>query len=269
MEAIMKLRQRGAFSLPGALLALIALLALGLAALACSLQGGEDLSLRQTDIAIGIQQTLIAQTATALQAGLVAQPATQPAGETPTSPPQISEPPPPSPTEAATQPPLPTDTPLAATTVPVPEAVPIEDWGTRLWAALNSGCLVKDAQCWKMDDDYKKHLGAYDLVLISKQPVLIDPSWPNPYLVFWHKYDLKRLASVDLQIGGQWVTFLRLTNKSSGGRWIQEAIKLSDYKGKEIIVRFSAQGIWGSGGIAGSDWFVNNVILVPDYVPNP
>jgi len=245
------------------------------AALACNFQGGGDQTLRETDIAIGIQQTLIAQTATALESALVAPPSTLPVMETPQGQPEATQPPPsPTPMEVATQPSLPTDTPAAIDTPtspapPAPETIPILDWGMSYWAQLNSGCKVKGTLCWKMDDNYQKHLGSSNLVLISKTPVLIDESWPNPHLVFWHKYDLERAGGVDLQVGTTWITIKAMAGKSSGGNWVQEVIDLKDYKGKPLIVRFSAQGIWGSGGIKGSDWFVNDVNIIPNYQPNP
>lgn len=242
-----------------------------LAALACNFQSGGDQTLRETDIAIGIQQTLIAQTATALEAALVAPPSTLPAAETPQSQPEATQPPSPTPVEVAKQPSLPTDTPTAIVTPtsPAPASIPIVDWGLSFWAQLNSGCKVKDTLCWKMDDNYKKHLGSSNLVLISKTPILIEESWPNPYLTFWHKYDLERAGNIDLQVGSTWLTIRAMAGKSSGGTWVQETIDLRDYIGKTLIIRFSAQGIWGSGGIKGSDWFVNDVNLVPDYQPNP
>lgn len=235
------------------------------AALACSFQTGDDQTLRETDIAIGIQQTLIAQTATALESALLATlPPAEPTQPEPTQPPPTA-------VEVPTQPPLPTDTPTEASTpsAPVADVIPITEWGMQFWAPISSGCVNNDAPCWKMDDNYKKHLGASDLVLASKTPVLIDPSWPNPYLTFWHKYNFERVARVDLKVNGKWITVKNLTDASSGGRWLKEAISLKDYIGKEIIVSFASQGIWGSGGIKGSDWFVNEVNLVPNYQPSP
>ena len=249
---------------------MVFLIPLILAALACSIQTGADQSLKETDVAISIQQTLIAQTAAALEAGFVAAPAT-PAVQTPESQPEATATPLPTPTEEATLPPIPTDTPttVATPTSPMPDSIPILEWEMSFWVPLNSGCRVEDALCWMMDDSYKKHLGASSLTLITKTPMLIDPSWPNPYLTFRHKYDFERPASVDLKIGSTWKTVRNLTEKSSGERWVQEAIDLKDYTGQTMLVRFTALGVWGSGGIPGSDWIVNDVNLIPDYKPGP
>lgn len=235
-----------------------------LAALACSFQTGGDQTLRETDIAIGIQQTLIAQTATALESALSATlpPVVETALPEPTQPPPTA-------VEVATQPPLPTDTPTVAVTptTPVADVIPIVDWKMQFWAPINSGCLNKEALCWKMDDNYNKHLGAADLILASKTPLFVDPSWPNPYLTFSHKYNFERVARVDLQVDGRYITVKNLSDTTSGGRWVNEAINLKDYIGKNIIVSFVAQGIWGSGGIKGSDWLMNDVNIVPNYEP--
>lgn len=250
-----------------ALRAILALLLpLVLAALACNFQTGEDPTLKETDVAIGIQQTLIALTATALEAELLAPPATLPPAET--VPPEAPQPSP-TPEQVATQPPLPSDTPTVEVqpTSSAPERILLTDWGMQFWAPLSSGCTIKEAPCWKMDDNYNKHLGSAYLTLISKTPLLIEESWSNPRLTFWHKYKFERAANIDIQVEGRWINVMGLSNKTSGGRWIQEAIDLSNYKGKEILIRFVAAGIWGSGGIKGSDWFVNDINLVPNYKP--
>jgi hypothetical protein len=252
--------------------AAVFILPLALAALACGIQTGTDQSLRGTDIAISIQQTLMAQTATALEAGLAALPATL-AAPTAESQPEATTPPSPTPIviTATSEPALPTDTPTVAVppTSPAPDAIPIVDWGMQYWAPIPNGCKEKGIPCWKMDDDYHKHLGAADLILVSKNPVLIDPSWPNPRLVFWHKYDFSRGATVELKIDSKWSVLMDLNKKSSSGQWVMDTIDLKDYRGKNIIIRYAAGGIWGSGGIAGSDWFVTDVNIVPDYQPAP
>jgi hypothetical protein len=120
-----------------------------------------------------------------------------------------------------------------------------------------------------MDDDYHKHLGSADLILISKNPILIDPNWPNPRLVYWHKYDFSRGATVELKIDSRWSLLKDYSKKTSSGQWVMDTIDLKDYRGKNILVRFTAGGIWGSGGISGSDWFVTEVNIVPDYQPAP
>jgi hypothetical protein len=257
------------------------ILPLFLAALACEIPGvGNETSLQQTNVALGIQQTMNAINDATLQAQL-----TQVVVVNPTVPQQnvqatldaqatalilqLTQSAQPATSEATAtvesgQPPTATPTTAAASLEPVS----ITDWGMRFWVPLNSGCKVDEAGCWKMNDDYDKHLGTGELILVSKTPVRISPDWPNPYLVLWHRYKFNNTAHIDLQVDGKWVTVKILNRQSSSNNWVREIIKLADYKGKEIIVRFAAAGIWGSGGIPGSSWYVNDVRVVPDYNPN-
>jgi hypothetical protein len=170
--------------------------------------------------------------------------------------------------------PIPTDSPEAIPSTPpspaatVPASITITDWGMYSFVPLSSGCKVKNAPCWKADDDFSKHVGN-PMVLTSKTPVFIEPSWPSPYLVFWHKYDLKNPASLVLEVDGDWV-IVRDFSKSKGD-WTQFFFNLSDYKGKEIRVRFMADGQWTSGaiqhGIPSSVWFIQEVQVFPDFTP--
>ncbi len=257
------------------------ILPLFLAALACEIPGvGNETSLQQTNVALGIQQTMNAINDATLQAQL-----TQVVVVNPTVPQQnvqatldaqatalilqLTQSAQPATSEATAtvesgQPPTATPTTAAASLEPVS----ITDWGMRFWVPLNSGCKVDEAGCWKMNDDYDKHLGTGELILVSKTPVRISPDWPNPYLVLWHRYKFNNTAHIDLQVDGKWVTVKILNRQSSSNNWVREIIKLANYKGKEIIVRFAAAGIWGSGGIPGSSWYVNDVRVVPDYNPN-
>jgi hypothetical protein len=258
------------------------LLPLILAAIACEIPGiSNETSLQQTNVALGIQQTMNAINDATLQAQL-----TQVVNVNPTVAPQqniqatldaqatalvlqLTQSALPATAEAtATVESVqsPTATPTTATVSL--EAISITDWGMRFWVPLNSGCKVDGAGCWKMNDDYDKHLGTGELILVSKTPVRINPDWPNPYLVLWHRYKFNNTAHIDLQIDGKWSTVKILNRQSSSNNWVREIIKLADYKGKEIIVRFAAAGIWGSGGIPGSSWYVNDVRIVPDYNPN-
>jgi len=246
------------------------LLSLLLAALACNFQAPQDDSMRQTDVALGIQQTQLAQTASALVVEsnkptqavvyVTATPAAPAPGMTPVAA---------TPTEA----PPPAATPLPAATTAAPtgastsqEQVAITDWRLNFFAPIGSGCKVADAGCWRMLDDFKKHYGA-ELSLVSKTPVLVDASWPRPYLVFWHKYKFENKARIDVHANGTWSTVLVLDGQKSSNTWKQGALNLDMFKGKEIIINFAAYGIWGSGGIKGSDWIINDVQVIPNYTP--
>jgi hypothetical protein len=240
-----------------------------LAALACNFQVKQDDGLRQTDIAVGIQQTQLAQTASALVAegskstqavlyvtatvGPPATPGSQPVAENPTAalPPATA---------------APSDTPTASTNTPTSqEDIVLTDWRLNFFLPVNSGCKVPDSGCWRMNDDFKKHSGS-QLSLVSKVPVKIDPSWPSPYLVFWHKYKFENKAHIDISGDSVWST-IKVLDKQKSSNWKKDAISLEMFKGKEVLVNFAAYGIWGSGGIPGSDWYINDVRIVPNYTP--
>ena len=145
-----------------------------------------------------------------------------------------------------------------------PAAITITDWGMQFFVPLSSGCKVKGAPCWKSADDYQKHFGS-QLILTSKTPVLIGSNWPSPYLTFWDKRDLKSAGSLEIEVDGNWLKVRDFTKSDSD--WSKSIINLSDYKGKELRVRFSADGQWGTGGVPQSLWFIQEVQVVPDYTP--
>jgi hypothetical protein len=258
----------------GSYILLTVILILFLAILACSFDFlPQDPSQQETGVAQSVEDTLSAEQALTEQAIQTNAP-----GDTPVIPTESVN------TDAtiqAQQATLDAQNTLAAQSSPTDEAatatetpsaasldlVSITDWKMSFWAPINSGCKVKDVGCWKMNDDYKIHLGIGDLVMVSRNPVIIEQTWPNPYLVLWHKYKFERNAQIEISADSVWSTMKDLTKKSSGGNWVHEAINLNNYKGKELLVRFIAGGIWGSGGIRGSDWFVNEVQIVPDYAP--
>ena len=146
-----------------------------------------------------------------------------------------------------------------------PAAITITDWSMQYFVPLTSGCKVKGASCWKSDDDYSKHFGG-QMFLTSRNGVFLDPAWPRPYLVFWHKHDLKRAASLEIRVNDDWMIVRDFTR--SYGDWGQVYIDLSDYKGKEIGVRFSSDGAYGDwGSYPRSMWFIQEVKVVPDFTP--
>lgn len=247
------------------------LLALALAALACNFQSQQNDGLRQTDIALGVQQTLLAQTASALSAeGSKPTTIAVVASSTPNLPTATAGAAPiadkPSDTPAPTL--APSDTPAAPTSAPAaPEEIAITEWKLNFFNPINSGCKIPNTGCWAMNDDFKKHSGN-ELSLVSKVPVLIDPSWPRPYLVFWHKYTFQKTARVDISGNGTWSTMLILNQQKSSDIWKPGAIDLSLFKGKEILVNFAAEGKWlAHPSIPGSDWIINDVRIVPNYTP--
>jgi hypothetical protein len=165
--------------------------------------------------------------------------------------------------------PAPSDTPqVAPTLVPSGSLDPIQilDWKMSFWVSLPNGCKG-DTPCWRTNDDYNKHLGISPLVLTSKQGYLVDPNWPKPYLVFWHKLENANPVTVEVIIDG---TPIAVRQYPKGRKdWVGDAVDLSSFKGKEIVVRFVATGKSGLnwGGNPGTNWFVENIQILPNYKP--
>ena len=163
---------------------------------------------------------------------------------------------------------LPSLTPSPAATAP--DSVYFKEWSMQYFVQLSGGCKVKNALCWKTDDDYSKHFGN-PMIMTSKTSVLIEPSWPSPYLVFWHKRDIKHGGSLEIGLDGKYLKVKDFS--SSNSDWNRVFIKLSDYKGKELTVRFSADGMLaGSGrtwsaGRQQSIWFIQEIQVIPDFIP--
>lgn len=232
---------------------------------------GQDDSMRQTDVSLGIQQTLLAQTAAALSSqgskqGVTPAPATAvpAATDTPVPTATIAETATTAPTMAAT------DTATASFDV-----IDITKWKMISFTPLNSGCPISDAPCWK--DNFSSggdksrwdinNRGAkvdYTLYLISLEPVLIDQSWPAPYLVFNYKliYEAE-LGNLGVEIGYGTTTQLARSFHASSNTWKTEAIPLEIYKGKEIIVRIGGHGSKRKE----FEWLVQQVQIIPNYTP--
>jgi hypothetical protein len=230
-----------------------------------------DPSKRQTDVARSVESTLNAEKVATYQvqqtldagqlaatqpdntnATVQAQQATMDAQSTSLAP-QVTLPPP-------------ADTPQAAPTLATVESLePIQilDWSMSYWFYLPNGCKEK-TPCWRTNDDYKKHYGTSPMILTSKQSYLIDPSWSKPYLVFWTKRDIKIPVTVEAVSDG---TPVILKEYPTGKKdWANEALDLSRFKGKEIIIRFVATPK-PYVEVAGTNWYVENIQIFPTYKP--
>jgi len=151
---------------------------------------------------------------------------------------------------------------------PAPEL--ISNWQQGFFVPLTSGCYFNDLPCWKTDDDYDKHQGGM-MALISRDSILIDADWANPYLVFWHKYDLARDAYISVMANGQW-DYLEIYREGKIN-WTQAFFDLSKYKGESIIIQFSTQGRtqrrWPAQAPKGSDWYIQAINIYPDFNLSP
>jgi type II secretory pathway pseudopilin PulG len=232
-----------------------------------------DPSKRQTDVARSVESTLNAEKVATYQAQqtldagqpiatqpespntnatIQAQQATLDAQSTSVSP-QVTQP-------------SPADTPqVAPTLVPASSLDPIQilDWSMAFWFYLPNGCHGS-SPCWRTNDDYKKHFGGAPLVLTSKQSYLIDQNWPKPYLVFWDKQEIRVPVTVEVVSDGTPVTLIEYPKGKKD--WTDEALDLSRFKGKEIIIRFVATGK-PYVEVPGTTWYIENIQIIPNYKP--
>lgn len=230
-----------------------------------------DPSKRQTDVARSVESTLNAEKVATFQAQKTLD-AGQPAATQPEGPntnetiqaqqvtldaqstslaPQVTQP-------------APTNTPQVAPTLATESSlIPIQilEWKMFFWFSLPNGCRG-DAPCWRTNDDYNKHLGQSPMELTSKQSYLIDPNWPKPYLVFWDR--LKNTSPASIEVISDGTPILIKEYPKGQKEWSSEAIGLSPFKGKEIFIRFTVTGQWGSG-TPGSDWYLENIQIIPNY----
>jgi hypothetical protein len=171
------------------------------------------------------------------------------------------------PTTATTQAPAtpaPTETSASTTpSAPSPasqEAIEIDDWKALYWVQLYSGCTSSETKCWKLNDDFKTTMGQNVAYLTSKQEVLIETGWAKPALVYMNKRDLKFEAKITLIVDGKPID-VQVIPIGKIYDWEEEAIDLSSYQGKSVMVQFSCP----VGMKFVNSWFIHNVRIVPDY----
>ncbi len=242
------------------------LLALWLPAAACSFQMPQNEGARQTDIALGIQQTLLAQTAQAISAAPIVVAAT-PQPPTPGPAPTVPQPTDlPAPTLAPTNPPPAQPTAAAEAT----SALKVTKFKLYQFAEAHSGCKMDTTLCWVQN---MSGAGSWKTgkpvegSLSSTEPIAIDASWPRPYLVYTHHLALSNFAAaVQLKISGDLLT-ARTYDKSSTG-WLTEAIDLSPYKGKTVQVIFYSNlssFVRSATSLMRIEWKIQDVEIIPNY----
>lgn len=144
------------------------------------------------------------------------------------------------------------------------ESIVITNWKMSRFAQINSGCHFPDQVCWKGDDKYTfEQSGIINLVLTSREPILIDPTWTNPHLVFWHKYTIPRYATVSINAEGRWSLMATFTGNQE---WKLTAIPLSLFSEKTITIQFLAEGKPFAYDPK-ADWYLQDIKIVPDYIP--
>jgi len=223
---------------------------------ACNFSFNQSKSnLDETDVASVIESTLNAEWQKATEAALAV---TEALPAPPTSPPA-------------------TDLPLIVETSAVPtaeiqssptavEAVPSSKWYTWFtaihWVPLSTGCVNMSVPCYKLLDDIKILEGESDAILTAGNDILVEESWPSPYLVYSNQRSLKHQASLNLIVDGKPVVG-RFISPGDVNFWKEEYLDLSGYKGKKVRVQFVCPV--GRQGI--NSWFVNDMRIDPEYKP--
>jgi hypothetical protein len=151
----------------------------------------------------------------------------------------------------------PAQEPAAPSTVPPvsDEPIPLTEWKSN-WMRQAPGC-GKDPNgppCW-----YGSASGLY---LTMKKPVLIDPDWPNPHLIFSHSnyliYALNACTySIYVQVDGQWQTLWSIP-REGGSAWRTVRVDLTKYKGQEILIQFSTDDCY-------TEWYIRDIQIDPNY----
>jgi hypothetical protein len=99
-----------------------------------------------------------------------------------------------------------------------------------------------------------------ELSMLSSRPLLIDPSWPRPYLTFSHRYDFVQNATIYINVDGEWKVLWSFFQGQSA-LWVPFQVDLSDYKGKEILFHFTELGTTNKK----STWYIRDPQIIPDY----
>ena len=112
-----------------------------------------------------------------------------------------------------------------------------------------------------------------EVSLIGKSSIYIDPDWNNPYLVFWHKYDFLGESMIIVQVDGRQEILKTFVKGSKSDDWRREILELNRYKGKDILLNFTADaeqhavggGFWGTNKFVRTEWYLQDIQIIPDY----
>jgi len=163
---------------------------------------------------------------------------------------------------------VPTET---ETVVAVPEFIEIRNLKSIGWKMINSTkCRDAKTGCWLLTT-YKEQCS-----LTQNEYTLIDPTWENPYLVFWQNYESKGNSTfgylemtTDVDVGWNQIKGYNGSNFS----WKEEAIDLNEYKGREILFRINFMPTFDQLSakqvIKYNEhyWMISDIQIIPNYQP--
>ncbi len=159
----------------------------------------------------------------------------------------------PSPTTPAPTTPAPSSTPTATATSSV---IVLTEWQAVSFLLLADGCNIRGIPCWKSND--RLAIGYDSVTLTSKDSILIDQSWENPYLAFWHEYDFDLSANITLKTSRGWAI---VKTYGKGKRsWSQEFVDIGQYKGEDVLIKFTMEPYHKV-----STWILQDIQIIPNY----
>jgi hypothetical protein len=141
------------------------------------------------------------------------------------------------------------------------DPIPLGDWKLiNMVQAPGCGEDRNGPPCW--------FGSAETLSITSLKPILIDPSWPSPYLVFSHRYVFIHNATIYVNVGGGW-EILWTFPAGQSTPWLPFQVELSKFSGKEILIQLHATGtsISPSGKTRVSAWDVRDPQIIPNHSP--
>ena len=183
--------------------------------------------------------------------------------------------------EQATQIALPTSTPVPTETPVPPSPTPTEvhfepviltDWKLGYFYKVTTGCYFEGQDCWIANDSNDRELYEADMTLTTRDTIYIDPSWPNPYMLFWHTYRTDHYIDVFCIVDSLKDLVFHIAFQGWGGegnarqRWSQVAARLEKYKDQSVTIRFIAAGRLTLRDTK-TEWRIQDIKIVPDYQP--
>lgn len=160
----------------------------------------------------------------------------------------------------------------------------ITQWSVELFQEITQNCYLPDLPCWWGKTERMGH----DLSLTGKDEFYVASHWPNPYLVYWTRYDIEQGTYAIVVFKTRESDEVLLRYEPGSADWFQEAIDLSPFSGDGFSILFIGKDIASfehctayMGSIASGtrcvrlqkspgaavEWAIQDIHIVPDYKP--
>ena len=168
---------------------------------------------------------------------------------------------------------IPTNTPTPQQQVQLTPLI-LTDWRLYFFNKVLAGCYLEGQDCWAANDSplHNSRYGGFNLTMTTRESIYIDPSWPNPYLVFWHTYRSDKSLDVVCVVDSRKDILWHYGGSVGNWKWDQVAVSLSKYIGQNVTIMFDAAG--RNSGFKRTwprppktQWRIQDVKIVPDYQP--